>query len=83
MHDKLIKIVRKQGMDDVCCDVVTKVRVEAAEKERERLTNALTGEERDNGVYYILEEPNPPLNELVKGTKPGPRKKLPRELHRR
>ena len=83
MHDKLVKIVRKQGIDDICGEVVAMVRVEVAEEERERLTNALTGEDRDNGVYYILDEPNPPLNEFVKGTKPGPRKKLPREFRRR
>ena len=82
MDDKLRKIVRKEGMGDICGDVVAKVHGQAAEEERVRLTNALTEEERDNGVFYILEGPSPPLNELLNDTNPGPRKKHPREFRR-
>jgi hypothetical protein len=64
------KIVRKENLSDPGCDVKTVVGHEAAKKEKVKMTQALTDEERDAGVYFILEEPRPPLKE-------GPPRKRP------
>jgi len=63
MDDTRYKIVRKENLSDPGCDVKTIVGHEAAEKERVKMTQALTDEERDTSVYFIIEEPRPPLKE--------------------